>query len=97
MALEIISSAPRYDYHVVETTPVRLRYDNFGNAAEVTRWASAPEYGAGRVLAIGFKIKKDGTPGRQYVKPVVELSACPPEVRAAFAAAGYGVGLTNRV
>ena len=48
MALEIISSAPRYYYHVVETTPVRLGYDRFGNAAEVTRWASAPEYGAGR-------------------------------------------------
>ena len=97
MALEIISSAPCYDSHVVETTPVRLRYDLFGNTVEVTRWASAPEYGAGRVLAIGYKIKKDGTPGRQYVKPVVEFSACPPEVRAAFAAAGYGVGLTNRV
>ena len=42
VALEIISSAPCYDSHVVETTPVRLRYDLFGNTVEVTRWASAP-------------------------------------------------------
>lgn len=71
------------------TSPVRMDYDNFGNAGEFNRFVAAPEYGPGWVLAVGFKLKKDGTPGRQVAKPALPLSWAPAEVRSALAENGY--------
>lgn len=85
-----VATKQHYGDWAVEVPDIRITYDNFGNRAEIHTFVSAPEYGTNRVMAVGFKIKKDGTAGKQRVKPILNFGACPANVRAAFLAVGYG-------
>lgn len=89
MAEKLNAGRGTYGYASVETEPHRITLRHYVGEMELTGWAAAPEYGESCVIGVGWRVKKDGTCGRQIVKPLMHISMCPTDVQEALKAAGY--------